>query len=181
MAAAALFAGDYETANAKRPSNDTLEGKIFTELVRRHVMILNEEFAKKGWGRDELKAMRLINLYRNALGLVPMRANPKIHAAAREHSQWQAKHRKMTHGRPEKGFENHRARCKQQGYNAGGGENIAGGSGEQAVWMWRADAGHHRNLISPKWRAFALGTVGRYTTYNAGSRIEDPGLKSVVR
>jgi hypothetical protein len=47
--------------------------------------------------------------------------------------------------------------------------------------MWRADAGHHRNLINPSWRAVGLGSVGRYTTFVAGKKLEDNGLGSLVR
>ena len=181
VAAAALFSGDYKAAAALRSPKETLEDKIFTELVRRHVMILNESAAGKGWNKPELKSMRTLNLYRIALNVCPLRANQRIRAAAREHSEWQARNNTMTHVRPEGKFRTHGERCKRQGYNAPGAENIASGKGEQPIWLWRADAGHHRNLINPKWRAVGFGSAGKYTTFVTGRTLENKALRHVVK
>ncbi len=180
VAAAALVAGDYAAAAENRPLGDSLEGMVFQQLARKHIMIRNEA-AQKGWSRAELMAMRTLNLYRVALDLRPLRANDKIQAAAREHSVWQARHRTMSHTRPEAEFKTFAKRCKRQGYAAPGGENISMSKGAAAVWHWRADAGHHRNLINRSWRAMGLGAAGRYTTYNAGRVIEEEGLMALVK
>lgn len=180
VAAAAIFSGDYAAAAEYRPPAESLEGMIFRQLVRKHIMIRNEA-AQKGWSRAELMTMRTLNLYRIALNLWPLRANDKIQAAAREHSAWQARHRTMSHTRPAAEFKTFANRCKRQGYPAPGGENISMSTGAAAVWHWRADAGHHRNLINRSWRAMGLGAAGRYTTYNAGRVIEDEGLMALVK
>ena len=125
--------------------------------------------------------MHLLNLYRLSLSLDPLVANPKLHAAAKEHSQWQARRGQITHVRPEPDKRTVWHRCRAQGYRGAWGENIAAYPGTDAIWAWRSDAGHHRSLLSPSFRAAGIGQAGQFATYNAGGTIEDAGLAALLK
>jgi len=177
-AVGALFAGEYARAAELKPE-DVVGARLFDLLVRRHVMVRS---AKQGgpWSLNDMKAMHLLNLYRLSLDLWPMMANPKIYAAAAEHSQWQDKNNTMSHIRPEADKRSPSDRCKLAGYDGSLGENIAGGSVDGAIWTWRADAGHHRNLLNRSGRAFAIAGYGRYVTYDPGRTLEVEGLAELT-
>ncbi len=179
LAAGALFAGEYAQAAQLRPSEEA-DGRLFDLLVRRCVLVRGAK-RRGDWTRSEQEAVYLLNLYRLSLDLCPLMTNPKIYAASSEHSQWQNRHNQMTHTRPEKDKSSFSIRLREQGYLWGSSENIAGGSGKEAIWSWRADAGHHRNLISARHRACAIAQAGRFVTYNSGTKIEVEGLGDLVR
>lgn len=179
LAAGALFAGEYAEAARLRPS-DEADGRLFDLLVRRYVLVHGAK-RRGDWTRSEQEAVYLLNLYRLSLNLCPLMTNPKIYAAAAEHSQWQNSNNQMSHTRPEKDKSSFGLRLQAQGYRWGSSENIAGGNSMGAIWSWRADAGHHRNLISPRHRACAIAQVGRFVTYNSGTKIEIEGLGDLIR
>jgi len=179
LAAGALFAGEYAEATRLRPS-DEADGRMFDLLVRRHMLVCSAK-RRGDWTRPEQEAVYLLNLYRLSLNLCPLMINPKIYAAAAEHSQWQNQNNQMSHARPEKDKSSFSLRLRVQGYRWGSSENIAGGTPKGAIWSWRADAGHHRNLISKRHRACAIAQVGRFVTYNTGTKIEIEGLGELIR
>jgi hypothetical protein len=178
-AAAALFAGEYEQALRLRPRSGPA-ARIFDVLVRRHVLVRNAE-ARGSWSRREKEMMHLLNLYRLSLDLPPLVANAKLYAAAREHSEWQSRHGRMTHVRPEADKRTFAQRCRAQGYGAARAENISGWGGADAIWSWRCDAAHHRNLISGGLRAAAVALSGRFATYDAGTAIDAPHLAALLK
>ena len=178
-ALAALFAGQYADADKLRP-NAALANRIFNLLVRRRVLIHNAKLPGN-FSRSERHMLHQLNLYRLSLNLDPLVANPKLHAAAREHSQWQARNRRMTHRRPEPKLHRFGDRARAQGYPAARGENICAMPGPWAVWGWRSDAGHHRNLIDPAARAAGIGQSGSFVTYDTGGLIENTPLAKLLK
>ena len=127
----------------------------------------------------ERSLLRLGNLYRLALGLNPLAANAKLHAAAAEHSQWMHRHKTAGHGRPDAKMRTPTHRCFAQGYRAAVCDNVSAGS-KNPIWSWRADSSHHRNLLYPSIRAAGVGTGGRICTYDAGTMLEDKGLARLL-
>ena len=178
IASSALCAEDFGTAAAKRPAGGSDEIGIF-RLVG-NMYLLSRSVGPGGeWKGSEKKTLALSNLYRLALGLSPMQGNKHIHDAATEHSQWQEARREMTHYRPEKSMKTFSDRMAFAKYTGSGcTENIAGSSGEEPLWGWRCDAGHHRNLINRQSRAAGVGDRGM-VTFDTGRSTEDEQLDKV--
>ena len=175
ISASALCAGDFQTAEMKRPAKNSGQAAIFT-LIGNMYLLSRSTSLEGDWKDSEQQVLLLSNLYRLAFGLSPMQGNRHIQAAAIEHSQWQKSHKQMTHYRPEKAMATFANRMSAAQY-AGPGctENISGYSGAAAFWTWRSDAGHHRNLIRTQSRA--AGIAGRgMLTYDTGGSTENEGL-----
>jgi len=173
-----LFSGDLESAARHRPA-DAAGARIFDFVVRRYVMIYNARAGKR-WSRREKQLLRRLNLIRLGANLPPLVANDKLHAAAREHSTWQNRNRKMSHSRPEKDKRTVYLRCRAQGYRAGACENVSHAAGAIDIWLWRTDAGHHRILLLPRIRAAGIGQAGTIVTYDGGWLIENEPLARLL-
>ncbi len=86
----------------------------------------------------------------------------------------------MSHGRPEKDKRTVGLRCKAQGYLAAACENVSHAAGAKDIWLWRADAGHHRNLLTSRVRAAGIGQAGKIVTYDGGWLIENQPLARLL-
>ena len=178
-AGTALLAGEFAEALKLRPPGSAPERRWFDVLLHRGILLRNARANDTGTG-PERKALHEINLYRLSVALPPLVANAKIYAAAREHTLWQVRNHKVGHGRPEQDKLTVFHRCHAAGYRGPSSENIAGTHRTTALWIWRADASHHRSMILTKIHAGAVARSGRIVTYNAGWLVEDPALRELL-
>ncbi len=125
-------------------------------------------------GLEEMKNLRMVNRYRECLGILPLEADARLVQSARRHSREMEDLGYFSHDSPTASQRSHVQRMKNAGYDGGYSENIAGGarSGEKAFWMWFESPGHHKNMVSG---ASAIG-IGRWRNtwtqnFGAGSRL----------
>ena len=104
---------------------------------------------------EEYALVFMTNQYRVLLGKMPLRLDPKLCDAAREHSKDMKQHKFFSHTSPLPGKRTPSDRARKHGTSASG-ENIYVGSGdaEKAFWAWFMSIGHHRNM------AGGYGSIG---------------------
>lgn len=124
--------------------------------------------AMKGSLTDgEWRQVRITNAYRRMFGHRPLAVNLKILAAARGHCEEMSRLGYFGHFSPTPGRRTPFDRMRLAGYPYGASENIAlHDSAEGAHVAWLHSSGHHRNLLNPAHKEFAVGHVGRYWTQN---------------
>jgi uncharacterized protein YkwD len=142
--------------------------------VSRKIEAWNNQHAPSFMDPEELKNLAKVNEYREAIGLLPFEADPRLVQAARRHSKEMVDKKFFSHESPTPANKDFGTRCKNAGYKAGAGENIAygGGGGERTFWMWFDSPGHHKNMAG---NTNALG-VGRWNdhytqNFGAGPRV----------
>jgi uncharacterized protein YkwD len=107
--------------------------------------------ADRNYSNTELdpdKARDLINAYRKAKGLKPLRLNAALTEAAKAHSRDLAKWDRISHYGSD--GSNPWDRVKRAGYNAKvAAENVGTGQAslEEVIKGWQASPGHNKNLL----------------------------------
>lgn len=118
----------------------------------------------------ESRTVVLINQIRVAHGLHPLSIDPKLAAAAREHSGNMLARGYFDHDGPDGTFEARVPRFVGQRYMLA--ENIAYGTGSYAkasgiVSMWMHSAGHRRVILTPSLRRIGVGVAyGSFQGYS---------------
>lgn len=115
---------------------------------------------------DEQKVLDLTNAERKKAGVAEIKANAKLFAAARGHSDNMAAKQVIAHELDGKNFD---ARMKDRGYQfSAGAENCAMGqkTPAEAVESWMNSAGHRTNLLNGTYTEIGIGIAkdsnGRY-------------------
>jgi uncharacterized protein YkwD len=94
----------------------------------------------------------LINDYRRANGLQPLRHDARLRQAAHVHNIWMRDHNCFAHDCP--GEPTVTARMRATGYPVvSGGENIGRGFGDAQAQLvgWQRSAGHNATLLNNSW------------------------------
>jgi len=117
---------------------------------------------------EESRAILALNLMRNLLGLNPLVIDPKLCAAARDHSKDMETLKFFAHDSPVSGKKTPWDRAARFGTSAGA-ENIFVGSqdGAQANLAWFHSPGHHKNMLGAHNRV-GMGRSGVYFTQMLG-------------
>jgi uncharacterized protein YkwD len=156
------FAGDEQPTNAP-PSRVASEASTLEGTPRRYAS--NDDHIPKGTFEkaptgaladrdysntqlDQDKARDLINAYRKAKGLKPLRLNAALTEAAKAHSRDLAKWDRISHYGSD--GSNPWDRVKRAGYNAKvAAENVGTGQAslEEVIKGWQASPGHNKNLL----------------------------------
>ena len=121
--------------------------------------------------REEIRAqVRVLNEYRDMLGIHALALEPRLCAAADKHSQYMQRTGQFDHVVNNPGRRTPSERCQAEGYTAPVGENIAMGyhSPEAVHNGWYNSSGHHRNMTSTSWWEIGVGREGSYWTQNFG-------------
>jgi uncharacterized protein YkwD len=109
---------------------------------------------------DEEKLVELTNAERKEHKLPPLKPNALLFAAARAHSQNQARQQKMSHILDGKGP---KERIQAVGYkHSWYGENVASASGNRAVLTkvmqsWMDSKGHRENILKKTYTEIGIG------------------------
>jgi uncharacterized protein YkwD len=127
----------------------------------------------------EAQVLREINALRRSRGLVALRTNPGLAAAAAAHSAAMAQTGFFAHESPDGSPFWKRVKLR---YGATGfarwsvGENLVWASpalsAKQAVTMWLNSPPHRKNLLSPQWREIGLGGVHALRAQGAFSGLD---------
>lgn len=161
-ALALLAQGKYAEARAAGAQLSGLEKDFFWHACAYYLVAWNRK-NPGGHAPNEMKGTELINVYRIALGIRPLAHHPKLHEMAKDYSQEMDKHGFFGHVHPkDPSRKTHGKRAQRVGYSGVDGENCASGAaGEQSVWRWRADAGHHRGMIKPSSNEIGLASASK--------------------
>lgn len=113
------------------------------------------------------------NAVRRSLGLRPFRWHPRLHRAAREHSEEQARHGYMGHGSPDPARDDLADRLRLAGYGPASSwaEIVAKGyDGPKSVTVgWMNSRGHRKILTDPALEEAGFARVGDAFTGNFGT------------
>jgi uncharacterized protein YkwD len=117
------------------------------------------------------EVVRLLNDYREMLGLAALVVEPTLSKAAERHSAWMASTGRFDHVEDVQGRRLPEDRCRAEGYGAEVGENLASGCGDAATAFagWYGSPGHHRNMVAATWGQVGTGRSGTYWTQVFGA------------
>jgi len=137
--------------------------KISATAADRAILKQNEDLFSQ-IGKAEADGIRQLNEWRIAAGMAPLLVDPKLCAAARDHSQDMAKHGFFSHTSPIEGKKSFTQRAKNFGTSARG-ENIAVNSSSLSANMaWFYSPGHHKNMFREGYTTIGFGAHGRHFT-----------------
>ena len=120
---------------------------------------------------SEREQVRVTNQYRNMLGRPSLTWDPKLQAAAHNHSEYQSRTGEFGHYQKDPATRTPFQRMKLAGYNHGVSENCAKGSSDPAAVLanWMRSSGHHRNMIKADHTQMASAISGDIWTQNYGT------------
>ncbi len=150
----------YKEADADRELATMIARAFHTDQKAAVTLEANAALVAKGLvPADEGEGIRDLNEMRMLLGLDPVLIDPKLHAAARGHSQDMKEKNFFAHESPVPGKKTPWDRAKLAGTTAGA-ENIFAGSPspKAANEGWFFSPGHHVNMFAKHRR----GGMGRY-------------------
>ncbi len=118
----------------------------------------------------EARNVRILNAYREMLGILPLEVDPRLLQSARRHSKEMVALGYFSHTSPKPENKTHTMRMKNAGYDRGSSENIAAGrsGGDSTFWMWFDSPGHHKNMAGAGSAAIGVGKWGSTWTQNFG-------------
>jgi uncharacterized protein YkwD len=109
-------------------------------------------------GRQEARALALLNAERQRRGMQALRLDPGVTAEARAHSRDMCRRRYFSHASPEGKQAWHRLRAAGVRFTAAA-ENIAVGyaTGSSVHQGWLASPGHRANRLNPSYTRYGIG------------------------
>lgn len=162
-----LGVSDKDKDALERPAKDALRGvdesQLFSLFSRQDQAIMAGNAALRTQvPPGEYEQVWMTNLYRILVGKTPLKMNPKLCDAAREHSTDMKEHKFFAHESPLPGKRTPGDRAQRHGASASG-ENIymGGKSAESAFWAWFLSLGHHKNMLG----GYAEIGVGNHEIY----------------
>ena len=139
-----LFAGSVSVAAAQQPKTPPKKADKKAELVL---------------SKEEQGVIDLTNAERKKADLPPLKANPKLMAAARGHGENMAKQDKLDHVLDDKKPAD---RVKDAGYRyAAVGENVAWNQKNpaQVVEAWMNSEGHRANILKKEYEEIGVAVA----------------------
>ncbi|HYE20251.1 MAG TPA: CAP domain-containing protein [Tepidisphaeraceae bacterium] len=121
----------------------------------------------------EAHSVRLLNDYREALGLMPLEIDPRLCEAARRHSKEMVDLKYFAHASPTPGRREPVQRMATAGYPAGWRENICANVGDpnRAFDVWFNSPGHHLAMTAPDEIAIGCGRWDNAWTHTFGHHL----------
>ncbi len=152
-----------------RIGSDPSQRLLWLYMQSRRIEAYNESVADM-FKPAELENARLVNRYREHIGLLPLEFDARLTQAARAHSKEMAEMGYFSHESPVEENRTFGMRCEKAGYRGASGENIAAGtsSGTRAFWMWFDSPGHHKNMAGGH-NAIGVGLHQSHMTQNFGA------------
>jgi uncharacterized protein YkwD len=122
--------------------------------------------------KDEKDHTKIVNEYREMMGLRAMFIDARLCRAAKKHSAVCSAAKKIWH---EGSDGNPNSRVKAEGFPSGAGENVCIGYPTGDTWWegWYRASDHHRNALRPEYNCFGYGYSGNVGTQNL-SKISPP-------
>jgi uncharacterized protein YkwD len=139
----------------------------------RQIEAYNEVIGPHICNAAEMEHLRILNGYREALGLLPLELDPRLTLAARKHSKDMVENNYFDHESPDRQQKTSEMRITRAGYAWDAmAENITMSipppDARQAFWSWFDSPGHHRNMISANFVAVGVGKWDGYWTQDFG-------------
>ena len=177
-----LAEGRYGEAVEKGDKLTGLDARFFRMAADCEVLAWNRK-NPCGHSKPEQDAGRALNLYRMALGIRPMAHNALLHEMARDFAREQSRLKFLAHDHPkDESRRTLRDRANRVGYSRDLGENCAGsGDAVSSFWMYRSDAGHHRNLVDPSKTEFGQGCAANRSVLNTGGGTDGAVMALIKR
>jgi uncharacterized protein YkwD len=152
----------------KPPQDESLKPLWFFGVARK-IEAWNNQVMDKYMDGEERKNFVMVNTYREAIGLMPYEADPRLIQAARRHSKEMVDLKYFSHVSPTESEKDFGMRSKNAGYKGASGENIAAGGkgGDGTFWMWFDSEGHHKNMAGGS-NALGVGKWNSTYTQNFG-------------
>jgi uncharacterized protein YkwD len=154
-------------------SQEEADAYAWNRAVERY----NEALKDPDIGADEKQHARVMNEYREMMGLRAMVLDARLCRSSKKHSAVCNAAQKIWHdgsdGTPQ-------SRMKAEGWNEGCGENVLLRVASNDSWWlgWYLASDHHRNALRPEYTCFGYGYVGNVGTQNLGVTKSIPaGLK----
>lgn len=137
---------DRTIASAFRTLDDN---QLFQLLQKRDFKIMADNaVVRDAIPAGEYQQAWITNLYRMLLGKAPLKLNPKLCAAARDHCKDMVEKDFFDHVSPVPGKRTVGDRARLHGASAGGENILMGDSApEDAFWGWFSSLGHHKNML----------------------------------
>ena len=153
----------------KPPRDESLKPLWFFGVSRK-IEAWNNRHMEQFMDPEEIKDFNFVNVYREAIGLLPYEADPRLVQAARRHSKEMVDKNYFSHESPTSSEKDFGMRSKNAGYAGGAGENIASGTGtgESTFWLWFDSPGHHKNFAGGQ-NALGIGRWRDRWTQNFGA------------
>ncbi|MBE3123903.1 MAG: CAP domain-containing protein [Planctomycetes bacterium] len=131
----------------------------------------------------EIENVRLLNAYREMLGILPLEVDARLVQSARRHSKEMVTLGYFAHESPTPANKTHALRMQNAGYTSPYSENIAAGStgGRGVFWMWFDSPGHHQNMVNAGSTAIGVGAWASTWTQNFGTGRRLMGLEKAAR
>jgi len=154
-------------------SYTTTQEELDAYKWNRAVEKYNEALQDLAVTKEEKDHTKIMNEYREMLGLKAMFIDPRLCRSAKKHSAVCNAAKNIWHdgsdGTP-------RSRMKAEGFTEGGGENILIGTPSNESWWqgWYQASDHHRNALRPDYNCFGYGYVGNVGTQNLGMTKSPP-------
>jgi uncharacterized protein YkwD len=139
----------------------------------RQIDAYNDGIAPRFCNAAEIEHLRILNGYREALGLLPLELDPRLTLAARKHSRDMVEQNYFDHESPDPQQRTSEMRIARAGYAWDAmAENITMSipppDARQAFWSWFDSPGHQRNMISANFAAVGIGKWDGYWTQDFG-------------
>jgi hypothetical protein len=154
-------------------SQEELDSYSWNRAVEKY----NEGIQDPAIGPDEKQHAKVMNEYREMMGIRTMYLEPRLCRSAKKHSAVCNAAGNIWHegsdGTPT-------SRMKAEGWNEGNGENVLMGIATNDSWWlgWYLASDHHRNALVKDFTCFGYGYVGKVGTQNLGMTTMIPaGMK----
>lgn len=139
-------------------------------IVAENAKVIAQLLDGKKISRAQAELVTLTNRYRRLMGFQPLRLDERLMRSAQGHVAEMSALGYFGHFSPTPGRRTPRDRMRLEGYNRGGGENLAtNSSAAGAINAWQHSSGHHRNMLSPAHGDIGTGNDGRNWAQNFGS------------
>lgn len=175
----AYQAGKFAQARALQDALNPWERELLRRLSDERVRTFNAGILKqKSFAQGvrptgpEVEQVRITNDYRILMGRPALEIDARLVLSARGHSADMTRLGFFDHTSRVPGKERPSDRMAKAGYHGGGGENISLGSTTPMAThiAWYNSSGHHRNILSPRYRCMGSGQDAEHWTQNFGMR-----------
>jgi len=159
-----------ELGDANEPRTDAPEYGLWFYRACRKIEDYNRSQGGVVLNKWEAMSVRLLNEYREGLGLFPLEIDPRLTEAARRHSKEMCDLKYFAHASPTAGRKMPIDRMRAAGYSAGWRENICAnvGDSERAFTLWFNSPGHHLAMLAPEETAIGCGRWDNAWTHTFG-------------
>ncbi|HSI34264.1 MAG: CAP domain-containing protein [Phycisphaerae bacterium] len=163
-----------ELAAVDEPRSDSPERGLWFYRACRTIEACNKAQQAAGVvNKWEGHSVKLLNDYREALGLMPLEIDPRLCEAARRHSKEMVDLKYFAHASPTPGQREPVQRMASAGYPAGWRENICANVGDanRAFDVWFNSPGHHLAMTAPDEIAIGCGRWDNAWTHTFGHHL----------